>query len=130
MEDLPDAPAEELMPAPETDALETFNKEWSEKLKAKAAAEVEVANTMKTTADKDLTEWNKQRTIKLEARKTSNREAQTVFVETIENELASANDWERVTKLIDITQEGDSDKADVSRMRSLFVQLKNEPIKA
>jgi hypothetical protein len=40
--------------------------------------------------------------------------------------------WERATRLIDTKEDAkDSDKADVSRMRSLLFVLKNEkPVKA
>jgi hypothetical protein len=50
-------------------------------------------------------------------------------VEQIESALVSKNTWERVTKLVDISQDAaDSEKSDVGKMRSLFVQLKNKPV--
>lgn len=37
--------------------------------------------------------------------------------------------WDRVSKLIDSSAEAvDSKGSDVSRMRKLFIQLKNEPL--
>ena len=51
-----------------------------------------------------------------------------VKLEALEADLESDNPWERVVKLVDLQQEGEG--SDVSRMRSILIQLKNEPIKA
>ena len=53
-----------------------------------------------------------------------------MLVETLESESEVLKTWERVTKLIDAsTDVVDASKGtDVSRMRKLFIQLKNEPL--
>ena len=54
-------------------------------------------------------------------------------MEALETEVDASNIWERVTKLIDISQDApiaESSKADIARMRKLFIQLKNEPVSA
>jgi uncharacterized protein YdcH (DUF465 family) len=53
-------------------------------------------------------------------------------LEQQESDLDAGNVWDRVTKLIEssVDQPDDSSKADVSRMRKLFIQLKNEPLEA
>jgi len=73
-----------------------------------------------------------QRDIRLKSKNDMNRSTESVFVEQIEAALVSKNEWERVTKLVDITQDDGKDglKSDVGRMRSLFVQLKNKPIES
>ena len=58
----------------------------------------------------------------------SNRSEEQVLLENIESEVDANNNWERVTKLIDAGESADAAKADVTRMRKLFIQLKNEPI--
>jgi hypothetical protein len=54
-----------------------------------------------------------------------------VTVETLDSETSNLKPWDRVTKLIDNNEitvgEGET-KADLSRMRKLFIQLKNEPL--
>ena len=51
------------------------------------------------------------------------------MVESLESEADMTNSWERVTKLIDANSDAaDATKADVTRMRKLFIQLKNEPL--
>lgn len=65
----------------------------------------------------------------MNANKEKNRSEEQVLLEKVEYELESGNSWERVTKLIDNEAEED-DKSDTSRMRKLFIQLKNEPLEA
>ena len=44
-------------------------------------------------------------------------------------DLDAANGWERVVKLIDCDTKPEKDgRSDLSRMRSILVQLKNEPL--
>jgi hypothetical protein len=54
------------------------------------------------------------------------------ILEALETEVDASNIWERVTKLVDVSQEvpAESTKADTTRMRKLFIQLKNEPLSA
>ena len=104
--------------------------EWSKTLEVKRASELEEENKVKVTAASDLSTWNSQRDVRLASKKDSNRTAEQVFLETIESDIDGVNTWDRVTKLIDASQESvaTDEKADVSRMRKLFIQLKNEPI--
>ena len=51
-----------------------------------------------------------------------------VKLEKLEADLESENPWERVINLVDMQAE--AGKADMSRIKQIFIQLKNEPIKA
>lgn len=96
----------------------------------KRAQEVEHEKTVKVQATEELANWKQQREIRLKARKEKNRSEEQVLLETLESEADGSNTWDRVTKLIDANQ-GDAapaDKADVGRMRKLFIQLKGEPL--
>jgi hypothetical protein len=77
-----------------------------------------------------MSNWKTQREIRLNSKKDSNRTQEQVFLETIESDIDGVNTWERVTKLIDAAMDNstESSKADITRMRKLFIQLKNEPI--
>lgn len=70
--------------------------------------------------------------MKLNAKKETNRTEEQVLLEQQESDLDAGNVWDRVTKLIEtsVDQPDDPNKADVSRMRKLFIQLKNEPLEA
>ena len=75
-----------------------------------------------------MANWHAQRDVRLNAKKEKNRSEEQVLLEAIESDADGANVWERVTKLIDQTTEAEAGKADVARMRKLFIQLKNEPL--
>ena len=50
-------------------------------------------------------------------------------MESLESEVDAANTWDRVGKLIDASNDTtNATNADVTRMRKLFIQLKNEPL--
>ncbi len=66
----------------------------------------------------------------MNAKKDKNRTEEQVLLETIESETEVLKIWERVSKLIDITENGDSKGSDTSRMRKLFIQLKSEPLES
>lgn len=51
-----------------------------------------------------------------------------VFLEQLEGELESENPWERVVSLVDTQTEIVEDFKDTSRMTSILIQLKNEPL--
>ncbi|KAJ1414044.1 hypothetical protein B484DRAFT_167285 [Ochromonadaceae sp. CCMP2298] len=137
-EDMPEAEDEEVveesvfemvMPDPdpiEEDALAVFNKEWNAKLEAKRATEFDAEKGVRAAADQAKKDWEQQRDIRLKAKK-SNRSEEQVLQEALESEVDSFKTWERVTKLID-AGEGETKGSDVTRMRKLFIQLKNEPL--
>ena len=49
-------------------------------------------------------------------------------MEQIEADMEAENPWARVIKLVDLQAEHSDKNLDVSRMRQLFIQLKNEPV--
>jgi hypothetical protein len=83
---------------------------------------------MKAKAAEDMANWVAQREIRMSAKKDKNRSEEQVLLEGIESDADGNNVWERVTKLIDQSAEPETGKADVTRMRKLFIQLKNEPL--
>lgn len=86
---------------------------------------------LQSKAGDDMSNWVSQREIRLTAKKESNRSAEQVLLETIESEVDVNNIWERVTKMIDAGADTpDPVKADTTRMRKLFIQLKNEPLES
>lgn len=86
--------------------------------------------TVRAAAAEDMAKWTQQREIRLKAKKEMNRSEEQVLLETLQSEAdPSGNTWDRITKLIPSEAEApDSKKADTKKMRSLFIQLKNDPI--
>ena len=62
------------------------------------------------------------------ARRSFARPAPQLLMEQIEADLEAENPWARVIKLVDLQAEHSDKNLDVSRMRQLFIQLKNEPV--
>ena len=112
----------------ETSAMATWNAEWMEKLQNRKNAENEAKSTAIEQAGKDLAQFVAERDAGRESKMSKNRSEEQVKLEALEADLESDNPWERVVKLVDLQQEGEG--SDVSRMRSILIQLKNEPIKA
>ena len=97
------------------------------KLAAKRDIEMEAESSRKQKAAEELANWTKQKEVKLQAKKDSNRSEEAVVVESVVAGIEGGHPWERVMKLIDANAEAaESGKADVSRMRKLFIQLKND----
>jgi hypothetical protein len=64
----------------------------------------------------------------LKAKKESNRNEEKAKVEQLTSEADNLKTWERVSKLIDAGETVEGKGSDTSRMRKLFIQLKNEPL--
>ena len=111
-----------------TSLVSAFNRTWAEQLEAKRKKEQAEDVAAKEKAAADLADWNTQRQVRLNANKDKNRSEEQVLLEKVEYELEGGNTWERVTKLIDNDVDADSEKSDTTRMRKLFIQLKNEPL--
>jgi hypothetical protein len=127
---VPSVPYDFSMPEPEKeeDALTIFNREWNIKLEAKRAAEFEHEKAARAKAQSDLENWTTQRSIRMNAKKDTNRTEEHVVVEAINSESDNLKTWDRVTKLIDAGEVVDTKATDTARMRKLFIQLKNEPL--
>mmetsp|Transcript_31271 Transcript_31271/g.34160 ORF Transcript_31271/g.34160 Transcript_31271/m.34160 type:complete len:169 (+) Transcript_31271:81-587(+) len=124
---------ENVLPDPDPvqeDALTKFLKEWGRKLDAKREAEYDHEKATRQKAADDLSNWKQQREIRLTAKKDSNRSEEQVLLETLESETEVLKVWERVMKLIDSNEVVASELkgSDTTRMRKLFIQLKNEPL--
>mmetsp|Transcript_890 Transcript_890/g.1513 ORF Transcript_890/g.1513 Transcript_890/m.1513 type:complete len:144 (-) Transcript_890:209-640(-) len=128
---IPDAVEESsAMPEPEpaNDALAQFNIEWNAKLEKKREEEFENEKASRATAEEERTTWDQQRDIRLKAKKESNRSEEQVMQEQLVSESENLKTWERVGKLIEAGEQPEGKGSDTSRMRSLFIQLKNEPL--
>ena len=111
--------------------LSVFNRAWNIKLDAKRAQEAEHEKSVKAAAAEELASWTQLREVRLKLKKEKNRTEEQVLLETIESEADGANTWERITKLVDAgagDTGAETGKADVGRMRKLFIQLKGEPL--
>jgi hypothetical protein len=123
---------EPFLPDPdpiEEDALTIFNKEWAQKLDAKREQEFQHDKAARQKASEELANWKTQREVRLNAKMDKNRTEEAVTIETLDAESGNAKPWDRLPKLIDSNEAAPSEGTkDVSRMRKLFIHLKNEPL--
>ncbi|XP_074615580.1 clathrin light chain A-like [Acropora palmata] len=78
-------------------------------------------------AKKELNDWYERRDEQLGKTQASNRADEEAFVSD-RDELPGGHDWERVCRMCDFNPKGTKNTKDVSRMRSIFLQLKQTPL--
>merc|ERR1712130_238037 len=85
----------------------------------------------KEKAKKELEDWYKRYEGQLEKTKSSNREEETKYESNELNGIEPGTEWERVAKHCDFSAKAPGHTKDVSRMRTIMLQLKqNQPVKA
>mmetsp|Transcript_21798 Transcript_21798/g.47460 ORF Transcript_21798/g.47460 Transcript_21798/m.47460 type:complete len:233 (-) Transcript_21798:454-1152(-) len=107
----------------EPSAMKKFNEEWQETL-ANCKAEEDAA--MVQAARVGMEEFQTKAQMKRDAKMAKNREDEQAKLEAIEADLENDNSWQRVSKMVDLTQDGAEDAESTKRMRDIFIQLKNE----
>eukprot|EP01138_Halocafeteria_seosinensis_P001366 gb/GECG01001402.1/.p1 GENE.gb/GECG01001402.1/~~gb/GECG01001402.1/.p1 ORF type:complete len:209 (+),score=60.24 gb/GECG01001402.1/:1-627(+) len=102
-----------------------FNKKFRQQVEEKDKKEREAKQQRRKAASNQLSSWLENRVSQLDKRKEQNRIEQ----EETQNEIMAAMDdsWKRVVSLID-AQNPEAGGYDVSRMKDVLVQLKNEPL--
>jgi len=112
---------------PEASAMKKFNEEWQATLISRQAEEEAAKAEMVEAAQKAIQEFNAKNAMKRDAKMAKNREDEQAKLEDIEADLENDNSWQRVSKMVDLTQDGAEDGQDTKKMRDIFILLKNEP---
>lgn len=125
-DDLPAPPQEPEEPSP----LAKWNEQWQvtlrERKDAENALKAEHVNTARTETDAFLEE----RSVKLASRQSSNRTAEEEKLKSMQEDLESDNSWQRVVKLVELTQDSVEKSAEIKRMRDMLILLKNDKERA
>jgi len=116
-------------PAPVKEEPEKIKK-WREEQKARLEQKDEEEEKKKEewmeAAKKELEEWYKHHAEAISKTKASNRNAEKQFVAEAD-EIEPGTEWERIAKLCDFNPKSSRTSKDVSRMRSIILQLKQNP---
>jgi len=118
---------EAAVPAEDEDsALKKFKAEWAQLCiqKDKEAAEKKAEQEAK--ARSDLNDFSKQKNDHKEKVMATNRGNEKDFLEQLESAKQGDNPWERVVNMVDTKE--DPEGLDISRMRSILIQLKSKPL--
>jgi hypothetical protein len=117
---------EALVVQSEPSAMKKFNEEWLETLAARKAEEDASKAAMIEAARVAMEEFQTKAAMKRDAKMAKNREDEQAKLEDIEADLENDNSWQRISKMVDLTQDGAEDGEDTKRMRDIFILLKNE----
>merc|ERR1712059_9791 len=113
----------------EPECLKVWKVEQEERLKKKDADEELKKNELRDKAKQELEDWYKHYEDQLAKSKTVNREQEEDFVAEVGgmNHITPGSEWERVAKHCDFSAKAAGHTKDVSRMRSILLQLKQNP---
>mmetsp|Transcript_54073 Transcript_54073/g.131257 ORF Transcript_54073/g.131257 Transcript_54073/m.131257 type:complete len:231 (-) Transcript_54073:272-964(-) len=110
----------------EPSAMQKWNEEWQVTLTARKDEENAKKAEMVEAARVALEEFKAGRETKRETKMAKNREDEQAKLEDIEADLENDNSWQRVSKMVDLTHDGAEAGEDTTRMRDMFILLKNE----
>ena len=100
---------------------------WDEEIREREAKEAEVLAANLAEAKAALETFEQEREAKKQAGMQTNREKEQVLMEQLAAEVESENPWERIVSLVDLQAATSDENMDTSRMRQVFIQLKNSP---
>ncbi|KAF4526890.1 hypothetical protein B566_EDAN014512 [Ephemera danica] len=131
----------------EPEKIRKWREEQKKRLEEKDAAEERAKEELRETAKKELEEWYKHHAEQIAKTKAANscyfaavrdifsksivivphRNAEKQFVAEVD-EIEPGTEWERIAKLCDFNPKSSKSSKDVSRMRSIILQLKQAPL--
>lgn len=111
----------------EPEKLRIWREEQVELLQKKDAESERKKAEWRDIARRELEEWYKHRNEQVDKAKKVNRENEDAFVH-LRDERKPGGEWERVCRQCDFNPKGSRNTKDVSRMRSILLQLKQTPI--
>lgn len=111
----------------EPEKLKKWREEQRERIEKKDKEEEIKKKEWKEIAKKELEDWYKNRQEQLEKTKANNKAAEAEFCAQRDS-LVSGQEWDRVSKLCDFNPKANKNTKDVSRMRSILLQLKQQPL--
>ena len=131
-EDNADDVIEQTAPAPveeEESAQLVFAKKFRAIIQERDSVEEAKRRERQESANAELDQWRSMRAEHREKTAASNRTQETEFEETRKSEKENSSSWAQIVKSIDTQASSDEDRTDAARMRSVLIQLKNNPLK-
>jgi len=115
----------------EPEFMRKWKEEQQERLRKKDEEESAAMEELKVKAKQELEDWYKRYETQVDKTKSSNREEETKYDNIEMNGIEPGTEWERVSKHCDFSSKAPGHTKDVSRMRSIMLQLKqNQTVKA
>ncbi|XP_063923571.1 clathrin light chain-like isoform X4 [Zophobas morio] len=115
----------------EPEKIKKWREEQIKRLEEKDEEEERKKLELREVARKELEDWYKNHEEAIAKTKAANRDAaknaEKQFVAE-DDEIEPGTEWERIAKLCDFNPKAKQGNKDVSRMRSIVLQLKQSPI--
>lgn len=112
----------------EPEKIKKWREEQKTRLEEKDADEEKKKEELRLVAKKELEEWYKIHKEQVAKTKNVNRNAEKQFVAE-SDEIEPGTEWDRISKLCDFNPKSSRASKDVTRMRSIILQLKQTPLK-
>lgn len=110
----------------EPEKIKMWREEQRLRLEQKDAEEEIKKQELHESAKKELEEWYRHHAEQVEKTKSQNRNAEKEYVMERDSEVPG-QEWERIARLCDFNPKTSKNTKDVSRMRSIILQLKQNP---
>jgi len=120
-------PIHSITPSEEPESLAKWRDEKAATLQQQETDEQDATTAWAEKAKKELEDWYNRYNEQLEKVKNENRAAQDQFIEEM-TDTKPGNEWEKVARFCDFNPKFSKNTKDVSRMRSLLLQLKQNPL--
>jgi len=114
-------------PRPEPEKIKRWREEQKVRLEKKDAEEDKERAKLREQAKKEIEDWYKNREKDMEKAKKNNRIAEQDFVKERDADQPG-QEWERITRLCEFNPKAAKNAKDVSRFRSILLQLKQTPV--
>merc|ERR1712241_935895 len=111
----------------EPECIKKWKEEQEQMLKKKDADEEQKKEELRVKAAQELADWYKQYEEQLAKTRKANKEQEAATVVPEVNGIVPGQEWERVSKHCDFSAKAPGHTKDVSRMRSILLQLKQSP---
>jgi len=115
----------------EPEKITRWREEQQLRLSTKDAEEEQKKQEWKELAKKELDDWYKNRQEQLTKTIANNKEANAATeaeLAALREKADSDQEWDRITKLCEFNPKANKNSKDVSRMRSILLQLKQTPL--
>ncbi|XP_053672001.1 clathrin light chain isoform X2 [Anopheles nili] len=113
----------------EPEKIRKWREDQKTRLEEKDREEERKKDELREQARKELEDWYKHHEETISKTKAANRNAEKQFVAETD-EIEPGTEWERIAKLCDFNPKTNKSSKDISRMRSIILQLKQNPIQA
>ncbi|ESO85332.1 hypothetical protein LOTGIDRAFT_195870 [Lottia gigantea] len=111
----------------EPEKIKKWREEQKERLEKKDAEEVKKKADWQSVAKKELEDWYKHHSEQLTKTHSNNLVAEKAFIKE-RDESVPGHEWEKICRLCEFNPKVVKSTKDVTRMRSILLQLKQTPL--